>query len=222
MKTLRRRLGEAFFPVNQFLSRRAFKGSEAYWQERYNFGGNSGGGSYGALADYKADFLNSFVKDNSVKSVIEFGCGDGNQLALASYPSYIGLDVARAAIERCMARFADDPNKSFFLYSSRHFVDRHRIFEAELAVSLDVIYHLVEDEIYERYIRHMFSAARRYVVIYSTDDEAPDSANHVRHRRWSPWVLENVPDWRLVSRHTNPLHEMPGGRAEFAVFEKAE
>jgi hypothetical protein len=70
------------------------------------------------LATGKARFLNAFVKGNDVQAVIELGCGDGNQLPLAAYPQYIGLDVSKTAIELCKIRFAGDPGKSFFLYGN--------------------------------------------------------------------------------------------------------
>src|SRR5689334_14993422 len=83
-------------------------GSASYWADRYQAGGNSGVGSYGVLADFKAATLNDFVAANNVGSVIEFGCGDGNQLSLANYPRYLGLDVAKGAIELCRTRFGGD------------------------------------------------------------------------------------------------------------------
>ncbi len=102
-------------PVNEFIrpipgvrrlslmrQRLAFTGSASFWERNYQRGGTSGGGSYGELACGKADFLNAFVREHAVESVIEFGCGDGNQLSLAQYPSYIGLDVSRSAIERAV------------------------------------------------------------------------------------------------------------------------
>ena len=70
---------------------------------------------------------------------MEFGCGDGNQLSLADYPSYVGLDVSKTAVRLCQRRFADDLSKSFFLYDSACFTDRAGLFTADLAVSLDVI-----------------------------------------------------------------------------------
>ncbi|GAJ08100.1 unnamed protein product, partial [marine sediment metagenome] len=62
------------------LGRFVFSGSREYWESRYAGGGTSGAGSYGKPAEFKAQVLNSFVKDNGISSVIEFGCGDGNQL----------------------------------------------------------------------------------------------------------------------------------------------
>jgi hypothetical protein len=71
----RRRRWEAEFP-----------GSADYWERRYAEGGDSGHGSYGRFAEFKAEVLNRFVAEQRIESIVEFGCGDGNQLTLASYP----------------------------------------------------------------------------------------------------------------------------------------
>ena len=44
--------------------------SAEYWRNRYASGGNSGAGSYGALADFKAASLNSFISNNNIASAI--------------------------------------------------------------------------------------------------------------------------------------------------------
>lgn len=72
--------------------------SSEYWERRYAAGHNSGAGSYGALAEFKADVINRFVARNSVQTVIEFGCGDGAQLELADYRHYVGYDVSETVL----------------------------------------------------------------------------------------------------------------------------
>jgi SAM-dependent methyltransferase len=198
--------------------RAAFRGSARYWERNYARGGTSGPGSYHALAEAKAAFLNDFVRTRGIGSVIEFGCGDGNQLSLADYPAYIGLDVSRSALERCQRRFADDPAKSFFLYDGACFADRVGLFTADLAISLDVIYHLTEDAVFESYLTHLFAAAERYVIIYATNEERRGTAPHVRHRHFTPWVDARRPDWRLaeVTRGPNPGPD----RADFFTYER--
>lgn len=196
-----------------------FAGSADFWERRYAQGGTSGPGSYGTLALGKANFLNSFVESNNVRSVIEFGCGDGNQLSLARYPAYIGLDVSRSAIGLCMRKFADDPDKSFFLYDSLCFVDHAGLFKAEVALSLDVVYHLTEDAVFEAYMAHLFSAGSRYVIVYATNEEVRDGAPHVRHRHFSAWVDNNCSQWRLKEVAVGPD---PGlRRADFFIYELA-
>ena len=70
-------IGKLFF---RFYKNRKFTASDDYWEERYSKGKNSGAGSYNELARFKAEVLNGFVQKQNIRSVIEFGCGDGNQL----------------------------------------------------------------------------------------------------------------------------------------------
>ena len=206
--------------ISLLRQRAAFRGSALYWERNYARGGTSGAGSYQALAEAKAAFLNAFVRTRRIGSVIEFGCGDGNQLSLADYPAYIGLDVSRAAVQRCARRFADDPAKSFFLYDGACFADRAGLFTADLAISLDVIYHLTEDLVFETYMRHLFAAAASYVIIYATNGERRGTAPHVRHRHFTPWVEARCPDWRLLEVTPGPN---PGpDRADFFSYERAQ
>jgi SAM-dependent methyltransferase len=195
-----------------------FDGSASFWERKYAQGGTSGSGSYGALAEAKAKFLNDFVGENDVQSVIEFGCGDGHQLSLADYPRYVGLDVSRSVVRLCKRRFANDLAKSFFLYDGDCFVDRAGLFAADLAISLDVIYHLVEDPVFETYMAHLFAAGRRYVVVYSTNMTMSRTAPHVRHRNFSSWVKGNCPEWRLAQEARGP--NSGSGRADFFVYER--
>jgi hypothetical protein len=195
-----------------------FRGSAQYWEQNYARGGTSGSGSYDALAEAKAEFLNDFVRAHEVKSIIEFGSGDGNQLSLADYPSYIGLDISRSALELCQRLFAGDPAKSFFLYDGACFADRVGIFTADLAISLDVIYHLTEDAVFDAYMRHLFAAGTRYVIIYATNRQISGTAPHVRHRHFTRWVETHGQGWRLAQVTPGP-NQAPD-RADFFTYER--
>lgn len=197
-----------------------FPGSATYWERRYATDGNSGGGSYGLFAEFKADVLNTFVDTHRVQSVIEFGCGDGNQLSLARYPTYFGLDVSSSAISRCKEIFKSDRHKSFRLTSE------YSGETADLALSLDVIYHLVEDNVFEHYMQMLFRASNRYVILYSSDsdDNRDCEGTHVRHRKFTKWVKENLPNWELVQHLPNRYpyrgDALMGSIAEFFIYEK--
>ena len=212
--------------ITKLLKKISFYGSQQYWESRYAAGGTSGAGSYGQFAEFKGQVLNSFVTDFNISSVIEFGCGDGNQLSLANYQSYIGLDVSKTAIKLCKERFKHDKTKSFFLYAPNCFVDMCSVFKAELALSLDVIYHLVEDEIFELYMKHLFSASDKFVIIYSSNTEVnkPFSVSHVRHRCFTECIEKNFPEWKLIKRITN--EQLPENYkktkvwADFFIYEK--
>jgi hypothetical protein len=176
--------------------------SSDYWEGRYRKGGNSGAGSYNRLARYKADVLNAFVAEHGIESVIEFGSGDGAQLKLATYPSYIGVDVSHTALDLTRREFAADPSKRFV--HSEDLTADHR---ADLSLSLDVIYHLIEDSVFERYMNQLFDAARRYTIIYSSNAERKSEAVHVRHRKFTDWVERERKDFKLIGQRENDFSE---------------
>jgi len=137
--------------------------------------------------------------------VIEFGCGDGNQLSLADYPAYIGLDVSETAIKLCIQRFVGDRTKSFFLYDPHCFSDPTGALRADVAISLDVLFHLVDDSLFGLHLRHLFGAGARFVVICSSNAAFPDAAAHVRHRTFTDTVASGFPAWRLIEHIANPV-----------------
>jgi len=188
--------------LSALVEKRLFTDSATYWRELYARGGNSGPGSYGRLANFKAAVLNDFFSQNSIQSAIEFGCGDGNQLQYLECPSYIGLDVSAEAIALCKEKHGADTSKSFYLYHPDSFVDNHGFFKAQVALSLDVLYHLVEDQIFHHYMTHLFSSASRYVIIYSVNQELPIPFPHVRARRFTDWT-DKLEDWQLTNTIKN-------------------
>ncbi len=201
------------------LDRKRFPGSSEYWEKRYATGGNSGVGSYSKFAEFKAEVLNDFVAKNNIESVVEFGCGDGNQLSLATYPIYVGVDVSPTVLDVCKTKFSNDASKTFKLMTE------YNNETADISMSLDVIYHLVEDEIFESYMHTLFKAANRYVIIYasdSEDDERHDGA-HVRHRIFTKWINENISNCKLIEHIPNKYpyegDYKTGSFSDFYVYE---
>lgn len=222
--SLKHRYNRLIMKVKQIVKPGSFPGSVQYWEERYKKGGTSGSGSYNRLAEFKAGVLNKFVEDQNISSVIEFGCGDGNQLSLAKYPSYIGLDVAPSAISICTEKFGADKTKSFFLYNSKAFFDNHNLFKAGLSLSIDVIFHLVEDEIFENYMHHLFNASDKFVIIYASNFNKNQMV-HEKDRNFTSWVEINRKDWKLIQKIDNKYPFDPSdpentSKADFFIFEK--
>ncbi|OBX23247.1 MULTISPECIES: glycosyltransferase [Bizionia] len=176
-----------------------FPGSKNYWEERYVRKGNSGSGSYGRLADYKAEYLNDFVSENEINTVVEFGCGDGNQLTLANYKNYIGFDVSKRAIEICLSEFKGDNSKSFYTVNDV----LYGTIKSELILSLDVIYHLTEENIFKQYLTKLFEASTKYVIIYSSNYDFR-IAEHVRSWKFTDWIEKNLSsEWKLETFSAN-------------------
>jgi SAM-dependent methyltransferase len=203
-------------PVEALRRRLGFRGSSSYWEQRYRQGGTSGSGSYGQLASFKAEILNDFVAREGITSIVEFGCGDGAQLTLAQYPAYVGIDVAPTSIALCRARFADDPTKQFHLSSELP----STFGSYDLALSLDVIYHLVEDSVFDAYMDRLFAHSRRFVAVYASNSERTTASPHVRHRNFTRWVEQHAPQWRLWSHVPNrhPFDPAQPDETSFADF----
>jgi hypothetical protein len=207
--------------MRQVLREPPFQTSEQYWKARYRRRRNSGAGSYGRLAEFKAEVLNEFVRKHRIGSVIEWGCGDGNQQTLAIYPQYTGIDISPIAIKLCQRRFESDPSKRFMVNAQ---AEKQRI-TASLALSLDVLYHLVEDSVFDNYMRSLFGSAERFVAIYSSDDERPGHVPHVRHRSFSRWIADNAPNWQRIAFVANRYPYDPGDPdqtswSNFGFFER--
>ncbi|MGA9828528.1 MAG: class I SAM-dependent methyltransferase [Rhodanobacteraceae bacterium] len=193
-----------------------FPGSSRYWELRYRAGGDSGAGSYGAEADYKAEFLNHCIAQYSISSAMDFGCGDGNQLQKLKIARYLGFDVSRASIQRCRASYASDSSKQF------RTLDEYSDETADAALSLDVLYHLVEDDVFDAYLDRLFRAAERMVIIYAIDREETRSIHgrHVRYRQFTSLIAKRFQQFRLVDAPPRPPHlpHASGVGASFFVF----
>ena len=151
--------------------------------------------------------------------MIEYGCGDGNQLKYAKYPSYIGYDVSPKAISMCREIFDGDSTKTFRLMSE------YSGEKAQLTLSLDVVYHLVEDAVFHEYMQRLFDSAERFVIVYSSNTNDSDmNVQHVRHRKFSDWVERLKPDWEIRQQIPNKYpfnrdtHE--GSFADFFIYER--
>lgn len=187
--------------------------SVMYWDARYRGGGTSGAGSVGHLAQFKAGVINRFIADNRITSVIDLGCGDGSQLGLLRLPDdYVGVDVSPTALWQCSGRF---PQRRFMPCEQADTLPA-----AELALSLDVIFHLVEDSVFVSTMRRLFALATRFVVIYASNVDADWPVPHVRHRAFTRHVAQSEPDWRLLAHLPNryPFDPRRPDETSFADF----
>lgn len=206
--------------LEQKPSSSSFQGSVNYWINRYDLGGNSGPGSSNHLAEFKAEIINDFCITNSISKVLEFGCGDGNQLKLAEYPQYIGFDVSPRAISLCEEIFYEDDTKLFKL------MNQYKGETSQLTLSIDVIFHLIEDDVFKNYMDRLFDSSERYVIIYSSnsEDTTENSALHVKHRKFTNWIEENRPSWSLIHLIPNRFpfagDVAEGSFADFYIYEK--
>ena len=194
------KLEEEYEAVNEQFN--ADGGSEAYWENRYKTDGGSGAGSYNKLAEFKARILNNFISAHpDIKICYEWGCGDGNQLSYINYPFYVGMDVSGTALMMCKEKFADDKTKKFYLADEMlGYVSENG--KCDLAVSLDVLFNLTEDNVYEIYMDRLMTSTNKYVCIYSSNFERPQN-QHERRRKFSDYIEKNFPEFELIEEIQN-------------------
>ena len=193
--------------------------SENYWTRRYARGGNSGAGSYGRLAEYKSEYINDVVERYDVASVVEIGSGDGNQASQYTFSPYTGIDLSSKMVAECRERFIDRKDWNFST-SAEWLLKPH-----DMSMSLDVIYHLIEDGVYDNYMNQLFDSALRYVLVYASDKDSNHNAQHVKHRNFSEWVAKNRSDWQLLEAPKHPFPMVAGSdpnNTSFASFKLFE
>lgn len=196
--------------------------SARFWEKHYEENGNSGTGSYNALAQFKADFINLWLNDHHIESVIEFGCGDGNQLSLINYMDYTGIDVAPIIVERNKKKYIEDKSKKFY---NRYPKKTYMMQKYQLSLSLDVIFHLLEDAVFEEYMNDLFDSSEKYVIIYSSNHEEYTRWPEFRHRKFMKYIQENIVGFSLVefvpNKHPHVIgEEDTTTESDFYIFKK--
>lgn len=179
--------------------------SQQYWAERYAKGGDSGAGSKNHLSMFKAKTIRDIIRRFFLKSIAELGCGDGMQVKemipffQTERVKYDGFDISQPLIWSLREKFKNQETIVNF-FSMSQLSEKY-----EATISMDVIYHLVEDKVFEDYMAKLFDHSSKVVIIYSSNHEDNEgSAAWVRHRRFDTWVTANRPEWKLFQLINNP------------------
>ena len=173
-----------------------------YWENRYKTGGNSGNGSYNQEAVMKATIINHWIKEYDIKTINEIGCGDANNLLMYTVPiAYSGYDISPKAIEICNQKTRKIRNSLMYYFTSEY---NKQDFDANLLLCLDVWFHQVLDEDFEKLCKNIFTDFRgKYVIIYSTDSNSQFTQDglplspHCRNREVLS-EIQKYPQWRVL------------------------
>lgn len=213
MRLFKRLLRELF--PKQF---KKFKNSHQYWNNRYDYGGNSGKGSRDSNASSKATFFNQLIKQYGLKFAIELGSGDGENAYLYHIEKYIGYDISPTAVSVATKRNKTRNNVQFFHEKDPFFHAKSTIQskydpEESIAISFDVLFHLVEDAVYKQYLYDLTQGDHYYILIYSTNFDQITQEAHIKHRRFSEDVCSF--GWSIVQRM-----KTDNSRKEFVLFRR--
>lgn len=189
-----------------------------YWDNNYKTNGTSGAGSYGLLAEFKAEVINALIKEHQIQRVIEFGCGDGNQLQYINYPEYLGLDVASSAVQLCAERFKEDQSKSFMLYRPGLFFNKG-YFQADMTVCIDVLYHITDEHDFRCTLHDILQASTNLIVLYTkiTGENIPQVICTIKDRDIFHYLAE-YPEFQL--KDIVPQRHTDLSSADFIILQK--
>lgn len=169
----------------------------SYWDKRYSNGGTSGMGSQGFEAILKANVINKFIDIYKFRTIVELGCGDGVNLQLYNIPiSYCGYDISPKAVELCNQRVK---SLKFYFTSKMDEID----FGADVCLSLDVYYHLIDDKVFQDYCNLLFNGGWKYIIVYTIDTDSEfihtgeKQAEHLKQRSFTNEYQKY--EWELVS-----------------------
>lgn len=189
-----------------------------YWDNRYKKGCLSGQGSYGRLAEFKVNIINNFIKTNSLKSIIDIGCGDGNIGSQIIIENYLGCDISDYII--------DKNKETYHKLNFKYLRDLKESDSADITLSADVLFHLVLDEDFKNHMQQLFLYSLKYIIIYSScEDKSYNSETGlVRHRNFIKWMDENDYKYNNITKINNKFpvtdRKLPESFADFYIITK--
>lgn len=194
-----------------------------FWNDLYKNNGNSGTGSYHRLAEFKAEIVNKFLQEKNIVTAIEFGCGDGNQLSLINYNYYVGVDVSAVIIDKNKKIHDQNSKRSFYCTLTER--DKYINESYDLSISMDVIFHLIEDDVFSEYMEDLFNVSNKYVIIYSSNHEEYTRWPEFRHRSFIGYIQKHIIGWKLVEFIPNRYPYIMGqeettSTSDFYIFKK--
>lgn len=132
----------------------------------------SGGGSEYIYNERYARFLERFVKENEIQSVVDLGCGDWLISRHINWGSvqYLGLDVVPHIIEKLNTQFATENIQ----FSTCDCINEE-LPEADLLICKDVLQHLTNSDISK--IIKQFDNYKYVIIVNSVEPGSLTSTN---------------------------------------------
>ncbi len=186
-----------------------------FWKTWYSLGYGSGLGSEGELKEFKIKFINSFIENNHISRVLDFGYGDAEIASQLDIKEYTGIDIVeqlevkKNKFKAPVVELITSPFDKF---------NTQKTFE--LVNCIDVLYHILENE--KPYLfatlNKIFTYSEKFVIIYAQDSYL-DKFEQTQSEYNCPW--------RQYVTHINSFEQifeqeecMPGSLAKFYIFKR--
>jgi len=133
-----------------------------YLNNSWGFG--SGHGSLPSVTKGYRRFLQDFMKDNNIKSVVDFGCGDWQFSKYINWSGveYIGLETVPNLVTRNNELYGNN-NVRFMLSPDKYY----KIPKTDLLIVKDVLQHLEEEE-KKKFLKELLPKYRFSLIINNT------------------------------------------------------
>lgn len=127
--------------------------------------GGSGGGSNPQFLGPYFNWLNKFIKERKIKTVLDYGCGMSGGEGI-DCPMYYGYDIVESVINNCKTKFAS-PRRRYRL------IDDNFIMPAtDFLIIKDVLMHWSYDEI-ESFLNESVQY-HKYIVLVNSCQQTED------------------------------------------------
>jgi len=166
--------------------------SQKYWENRYiDRGHTSGAGSYGNILEQKIKVIDNFIKDKeSIKSILDVGCGDLNTafnfLPLFPKAKYVGIDIAERWIKFIKENKQKDSPLNFKCITDSIFD-----MPSDLVLCLDVLFHVMDDKDYDNMLKSLKRSWKRWLVISTYNKNNSIRSNYIKVRGFKPEYFGN-------------------------------
>ncbi|MBV9365928.1 MAG: class I SAM-dependent methyltransferase [Solirubrobacterales bacterium] len=152
------------------------------------WGNGSGAGSDPRATTGYREFLQRFVVENDIETVVDYGCGDWQFSRYVDWrkAQYLGLDVVPGLIARNSKQFGSDRVR-FTLAPD----DPTDLPEADLLIAKDVLQHLPNDEV-AAFLNHA-SEAYRFTLITNCVWPKDELNRDIAKGDWRPLDVRVAP-----------------------------
>lgn len=138
------------------------------WKDTH--GTNSGPGSSIQCSKKYIDFLEEFIAKNSIREIVDLGCGDFNLMKHCNLAgiNYSGVEIVSFVVENNNTQYGSDTVK----FANHNIIEYVHPNKCDLVLLKDVLQHLSYEAIFKCLNNITYS---KYVLI--TNDVADDNVN---------------------------------------------
>lgn len=145
---------------------------DIYRNELWGKGQGSGGGSSASVTFEYRRFLQNFLNEKSIKSVVDFGSGDWQFSRLVDWTgiNYLGVDCVKTVVDLCNEKYSEiDPSTN--THVTFEWWDKVPDQEADLLIVKDVLIHWTNIEILQFFETFKKSKYKYCLITNHTKDD---------------------------------------------------